>query len=179
MTILTNQMAHDDFEQARRRASWRDRLSRLTRKSNDLLSFEKIRQYLPITGTHDGGLQIVAIDKIVGSTNRYRDFDRAFFPRQTFTRHRWVSIDKAHYEDVILPPVELIKIGESYFVSDGNHRVSVARIRGQKFIDAHVIEIETTVPGDDVLVKKASIQSFWNALWSAFWPRSGCVHPVQ
>jgi hypothetical protein len=46
---------------------------------------------------------------------------------------------------VILPPIELYKMGEMYFVKDGNHRVSVARERGQVFIDAQVIEIDTPV----------------------------------
>jgi hypothetical protein len=44
-----------------------------------------------------------------------------------------------------LPPVELIQVGEMYFVRDGNYRVSVAYARGQAFIDAYVTEIE--VPG--------------------------------
>ena len=57
-----------------------------------------------------------------------------------------MSIDSAHIEDVILPPVDLFKIGEIYFVRDGNHRISVARERGQEFMDAYVIEIDVPVP---------------------------------
>jgi hypothetical protein len=45
-----------------------------------------------------------------------------------------------------LPPVELFKVGEVYFVRDGNHRVSVARARGQDFIDAQVTEIRVSRP---------------------------------
>jgi hypothetical protein len=56
-----------------------------------------------------------------------------------------VSIDRAHYEQVPLPPVELFKIGDVYFVKDGNHRVSVARDRGQIYIDAYVTEIDIPV----------------------------------
>ena len=76
---------------------------------------------------------------------RYRDFDRAFLPRQERTRGRWVNVDSAHHEDIILPPVDLYKVGEIYFVRDGNHRISVAREQGQDFIDAHVTEIEVPV----------------------------------
>ena len=47
--------------------------------------------------------------------------------------------------DIDLPPVELYKIGEVYFVKDGNHRVSVARERGQVYIDAYVIQIISDV----------------------------------
>jgi ParB-like chromosome segregation protein Spo0J len=39
-----------------------------------------------------------------------------------------------------LPPVDLIRVGESYFVRDGHHRVSAARALGQAFIEATVTE---------------------------------------
>jgi hypothetical protein len=42
--------------------------------------------------------------------------------------------------------VLLYKVGEVYFVVDGNHRVSVARQRGQEFIDAEVREVVSRVP---------------------------------
>ena len=45
-----------------------------------------------------------------------------------------------------LPPVELYKIGDIYFVRDGNHRVSVARQQGQVYIDAYVTELQVDVP---------------------------------
>jgi hypothetical protein len=47
---------------------------------------------------------------------------------------------------VLLPPVQLYKVGDVYFVKDGNHRVSVARERGVEFIDAEVIECRAKVP---------------------------------
>ncbi len=40
-----------------------------------------------------------------------------------------------------MPPVELYKMGEAYFVVDGNHRVSVARYHGAQWIDARAIEV--------------------------------------
>ncbi|MGH2473028.1 MAG: hypothetical protein ACRDG6_11615, partial [Candidatus Limnocylindria bacterium] len=92
----------------------------------------------------------VLIDQIVGSVGRYRDFDRAFLPRQVKTRDRWESVDRAHREGTEVPPIELYKIGEVFFVKDGNHRVSVARERGQAFIDAHVIEVTAPAPVDSV-----------------------------
>jgi hypothetical protein len=51
------------------------------------------------------------------------------------------------------------KVGETYFVKDGNHRVSVAHLDGQQFIDAEVIELDVPIPpevGDstkDLLLK--------------------------
>ncbi len=141
-----DKLAQEDFEHALRRAFWRQVISLLTGKSNELLPFEEVRKRLPLRGQRYLGLQTVPLDKIVGSESRYNDFDRAFLPRQTHTRDRWINIDKAHYQEIQLPPVELYKIGDVYFVRDGNHRVSVARERGQEFIDAYVTEIDVPVP---------------------------------
>lgn len=138
-------LAIRDFDQAVSKARWRDWLSWLVNKNNNLLSFEQIRHTLPFKGQRYLGLQFVPLEKIVGSEGRQREFDRAFFPRQSHSKERWVSIDKAHYKAVPLPPVELIKIDAVYFVIDGHHRISVARARGQEFIDATVTEIETPV----------------------------------
>jgi hypothetical protein len=144
--MAIEQMANQDFDRAVMKGFWRKVAARLTGRTNDLLPYDDVRQRLVMQGQHYIGLRQVLIDQIIGSSGRYRDFDRAFLPLQTRTRQRWVSIDKAHYEDVILPPVELYKMGEVYFVKDGNHRVSVARERGQVFVDAYVTEIDLPVP---------------------------------
>jgi len=89
------------------------------------------------------GVKQIETDKIIGSVSRYHDFDRAFLPKQTHTRSRWESIDRAHFKQIILPPIEVYKIGDAYFIKDGNHRVSVAREKGQAFIDAYVTEVHT------------------------------------
>jgi len=88
----------------------------------------------------------VPIKNIVGSVDRYRDFDKAFLPTQDHTAWRWKSVNRAFYDEVDLPPVKVYQVGEVYFVVDGNHRVSVARERGIEFIDAEVIECQARVP---------------------------------
>lgn len=139
-------MANLDFERAFQKGFWRKVLRWLTGESNDLLPFDAVKDRLPIQGQHYIGLCQVPIDQIVGSMGRYRDFDRAFVPLQKRTKDRWVSIDKAHYESISLPAVELYKMGDVYFVRDGNHRVSVARERGQLIVDAFVTEIDIPIP---------------------------------
>lgn len=141
-------LALRDFERARSRAFWRDLVSWVTGMCNEPLRLERVRGSLPAGGQHYLGLQAVSIKKIVGSAGRFRDFDRAFLPRQEHTMERWVRIDEAHIRQQPLPPVDLIKVGQVYFVKDGHHRVSVARARGQEFIDAVVIEIELLAPVD-------------------------------
>ncbi len=128
------------------------------------MPFDEIRRSLPVGGQHDVGNQQVLMDKIVGSIGRYQDFDRVFLPRRTHTRGRWESIDKAHLQDISLPPIELYKIGSVFFVRDGNHRVSVARERGQAYIDAYVTEIDVPfmidedTDIDEVIRKSEAIQ---------------------
>ena len=147
-TTVINQLALQDFERASRKRFWRDLFSRLARKCNSLLAFHQIHQNLPLDNEHFKGLQTVSLDKIIGSEGRYHDFDRAFFPRQRHLRERWASINRAYYEQTPLPPVKLTQVGGVYFVQDGNHRISVARVRGQDFIEAYVTELDLSVPVD-------------------------------
>jgi Domain of unknown function (DUF4032) len=140
------QAAKEDFEQAYSKSFWRSILSWLRQNRNELLPFDEVLNRFPSKGQHYIGLKQVPIEQIVGSVSRYQDFDRAFLPKHIHIRTRWESVDRAWLQDVVLPPIELYKIGDIYFVKDGNHRVSVARENGQVFIDAYVIEIDVPVP---------------------------------
>lgn len=143
---MINDQVNADFDRARNKALVSDLLSVLSGRENRLLPFHEIRRRLNPEGESYRGVQTVPISKIVGSMDRYQDFDRAFLPRKKFTQGRWKNVDRAYYEDVHLPPVQLYKVGDIYFVKDGNHRVSVARERGVEFIDAEVIEGHVRVP---------------------------------
>lgn len=135
-----------DFNTARLKAFFRNVLAFLLGQRNDLLSYNEVREKLKVGGPIYRGMQTVLVKNIVGSVNRYRDFDRAFLPAQTFTADRWLKINRAFYQDVSLPPVLLYQVGEVYFVLDGNHRVSVAREKGQEYIEAEVRECLVRVP---------------------------------
>ena len=132
----------EDFDRAMSKGWWRHVISRLSRRSDDLLSYDDVRKHYEVKGQRELGVRIVPIDQIIGSMGRCHEFDSAFYPRQTDTSDRWMSIARATYKNVALPLVELFKVGDSYFVQDGHHRISVARANGQDFIDAHVIEVE-------------------------------------
>lgn len=143
---IIRRMAQADYEAALRKSFWRSLFSLVTQSDNRLLSFDDVMKTLPIMGQHYAGLKQIEIDKVVGSVGRYRDFDRAFLPTQKATQGRWINIDEAALKDIVLPPIEVYKVGEVYFVRDGNHRVSVARSQGAKYIDAVVIEVDIPVP---------------------------------
>lgn len=139
-------ITREDFNRARRKAFLSQLLAIVTRSANELLSFEEVRARLNVRGQHYLGPQTVPLDHIVGSEGRYADFNRQFAPRHDATKFRWMSIDRAHHEAVPLPAIELYKLGDIYFVKDGNHRVSVARQQGQQEIDALVTELVVDVP---------------------------------
>jgi hypothetical protein len=142
-----SRQAEIDFDRARFRAFLRESANLIARRPNELLSFDAVRRSLVAYGSSYRGIQTVPIEQIVGSaTNRYADFDRAFLPAQARTKSRWKRIDQLRMEGEELPPVQLYKLGDLYFVRDGHHRVSVARETGQAFIDAEVIQVQTRVP---------------------------------
>lgn len=135
-------MASEDFSRARTK-EFLQRISGLLDPNRDnLLSLEEVRSILKPGGEVYKGLQTVPLELIVGSEGRYRDFNRHFLPRRDYLKTRWVNVDLAHYTDVPLPPIRLYEIGGVYFVRDGNHRVSVARLRGQAHIDAEVSSLD-------------------------------------
>src|SRR5699024_9072130 len=135
-----------DFDRARNKSFVNDLVSALSRRENRLMPFHEFRRRLNPEAESYRGMQEVPISQIVGSMDRYQDFDRAFLPRRKYSGGRWKNIDRAYYQDVTLPPVQLYKVGDIYFVKDGNHRVSVARERGVEYIDAEVIEGHVRVP---------------------------------
>jgi hypothetical protein len=165
-STYTYNAAKADFETALRKGFWNSIVSWITQKDNTLMPYDEIRKSLPLSAEHYMGLRNIPVDKIVGSVGRYHDFDRAFLPLRNTTKGRWISVDRAHLENVNLPPIEVYKVGEVFFVRDGNHRVSVARERGQIYIDADVIEIDTPIPVDkdtdiDTLIRKSEQLEFY------------------
>lgn len=132
----------------------------VNRKNAIIPDFSQAEEMLKGKGRHDLGLQVVRIDCIVGSFNRSSDFDQEFYPRRMDYPERWTRIARAHYEGVELPPIELYKVGSSYFVVDGNHRVSVGLALDQQFIDAHVIEFDADLDEQlTIVVSPAQVES--------------------
>jgi hypothetical protein len=116
-------------------------VGRITGQQTALRSLGADLESYRICGQRHIGLKAVSLDHIIGSEGRSKDFDSQFRPLRTHTRARWCSVAWAHENDVTLPAIDLIQIGDSYYVRDGNHRVSVARASGQISIDANITEL--------------------------------------
>ena len=161
MSELYESTSRQEWEQARRTAFIQDVLGAFTERSVDLLPFEEVRQKLHLLNARYLGLQEVPLDHIVGSVGRSRDFTLTFFPREAGLQDRWQRVNQLMTQRSGAPPIELYKVGQVYFVRDGNHRVSVAKQHDVPTIEAYVWEYETRAPVepdidiDDLLCKAA------------------------
>lgn len=92
-------------------------------------------------------LQLVPLAQIKGScSGRLHDFDASLRPLRQHNKARWLSVAMAYYMHKPLPPVELVKVDDVYFVLDGHHRLSVAGSMGIEAIEANVTEWHLAKP---------------------------------
>lgn len=133
MSGACDRRAHNLFRAARAEAAIKGALAKVGRRSREL-------PILAQTGTRGShaGLKTVAMANIRGSEDRRGDFDIDFLPLNDRTSARWHSIARARLEGRALPVVNLLKIGDAYYVRDGHHRISVARLLGETAIEAEV-----------------------------------------
>ena len=139
-------MPDPEFERAKRKATWRRILSFVTGRPTFLLPFELVRERLGAQPVGSGREQWIDLDRIVGSVNRYREFDREFLPLSWRTAERWQRVRDSLYTADEFPAIDVYEIGGDYYVTDGNHRVSVAKRLGHKRIRARVIAFRPDVP---------------------------------
>jgi uncharacterized ParB-like nuclease family protein len=137
--LLSMLDAEEDWNRARRKILYQEVVCFFKQCSVDLLSFEEVRTKLHLSQRICRGLQEIPLDRIRGSVGRYDDFTSAFLPRKRHMQERWERVDVAMIAGKT-PPIDVYQVGESYFVLDGNHRVSIARQHGLESIEAYVWE---------------------------------------
>ncbi len=127
----------DRYHAIRRHGRLDSLFGRLTGRSSQLLDLAAVHGRLEGQRSY-AGTRPVRISQIRGSEGRCQDFDQEFNPRSEKNLARWLSVAQAKLQGVVLPPVELIQVGETYFVRDGHHRISVAHALGEEYIDAEI-----------------------------------------
>ncbi len=160
--------AIQDFDAARARAFRRSLRTILTGRAQRLRSIEPVLRAAGLEGRSFGGVREIPIDRIVGSAApdaKTSDFDPGFLPINRRMRERWTRIYQAMVEGDELPPIDVYKVDDNYYVIDGHHRVSVARNLGRPMINARVINVKTRAPlGPDTdaeaLLKAAEYAAF-------------------
>lgn len=136
-----------EFEKSRRQAAVKQIAARLSGRDTRLLPFEAIRSELRQQNPMYKGIQDIPLDAIVGSVGRYREFNRQFLPLSDNLQERWVNLQNLA-QTTGWPPIEAYKVGNIYFVKDGNHRVSVARHLKIAFLEGHVWEYPESLTVD-------------------------------
>jgi HSP20 family molecular chaperone IbpA len=152
----------NDFLRARRRQVLGRIVNRLRREPDDVnlvLPFDEVIAALGLRGERAVGLRTIPLSQVVGTLDSRHDFDRRFRPTSGKLRERWERLALAQRRGESIPPIDVYRIGELYFVKDGHHRVSIAIATRQKTIEAYVTDVQTVVPADgirhrgDLLVK--------------------------
>jgi hypothetical protein len=130
--------AHRLYGRARWAQQRKQLRANLTGRNRRLFTLDEVEARAAVTQRYSTGTQTVALDQIRGSADKAGDFDIDFYPAQERTENRWLQVATAFLRGVSLPPVELIQVGDTYFVVDGHHRISVARTLRYTHIDAVV-----------------------------------------
>ena len=135
--------AHADFQRARR--------AHIATRAVRWLPLRRTRPSNPraLNGVHalawtTSALRVIPLDAIVGTVEATTDFDAEFRPTTNRISARWLRVALAHRRGHLLPPITAIEGPDGYYVTDGRHRVSVARALGQTDIEAWVSPVRTT-----------------------------------
>ena len=137
----------------RRRQALARLVQRLRRGPDDvnvILPLDEVLAALGRRGERRLGLQTIRLDSIVGTVDSTRDFDRKFRPTNGRVRERWERLALAQRRGEAIPPIDVYKVGDLYFVEDGHHRVSIALASGAKTIEAYVTEVRTQLPAGGI-----------------------------
>jgi hypothetical protein len=141
--------AGEDFDAARFRGFRRAVRDALTGRASRLVALDTVLEAAGAEGRSFGGVQEIPVDKIVGSAAspaKAGDFLPGFLPASRRMRDRWTRVYTAMVEGGELPPIDVYRVGDGYYVIDGHHRVSVARSLGRDMINARVIDVKTRAP---------------------------------
>ena len=91
------------------------------------------------------GLRGVPLDRIVGTMRHPSQNTADFLPlprlRGENWAARWQRINRALDGLTVLPPVDLVQVGEDFYVEDGHNRVAAARLAGAGEVDADVTQL--------------------------------------
>ena len=111
------------------------------RRSEPLIPLPSALEALGDEGVVSRYTDEVLLDRVAGSAARFEDFDADFKPlRRT---DRMAEVRRRFEAGTYPPPLDLVQLGDLYFVLDGHHRVAAARERGWTTLPARVRRVCT------------------------------------
>lgn len=140
--------ARERFEAARFRAFRRAIRAALAGRGRRLIPLDEILEAAGFEGQSSGGVREIPLELVVGPAHagRTKDFDAAFLPTTRRLRDRWARLYEAQLAGAEIPPIDVYRMDNRYYVIDGHHRVSVFRSLGHDTIKARVTEVRTRAP---------------------------------
>ena len=112
------------------------------------------------------GLRSAPLERIVGTMRHPSQNTADFLPlpklRRENWRARWQRINRAVDNLAMLPPVDLVQVGDDYWVEDGHNRVAAARLAGAAEVDADVTQLllpGVTRPGQGTIEASTMVDS--------------------
>src|SRR4051812_29756493 len=120
-----------------------DRLNRIPLRSL-YADFPEARSYV----RREVGLRSIPLDEIAGTAvagpaQRGSDFTPMPAFRSQNWEARWHRLSRATNDLAILPPIDVLRFGDRYWVEDGHNRVAAALRNGQVEIDAAVTDLRS------------------------------------
>jgi hypothetical protein len=94
-------------------------------------------------GTMGRREDVVPLTAVVGSASRSIDFDADFRLTNPVLRQRREGLSAMMRAGGYPAPLDLVQLGELYFVRDGHHRVSAAKALGWDYLPARVTRMCT------------------------------------
>ncbi|OHD54928.1 MAG: hypothetical protein A2Y33_02955 [Spirochaetes bacterium GWF1_51_8] len=119
--------------------------SRKTRPEERLISLNELTALVKPSVTSYSGVQDIEVSKVIGTENRSEYFGEDFLPLLPIMDDRWRKVRSLMLEGKITAPVEAFEYGGYYFIRDGNHRASVAKVEGIEFLSAVVTLMQIPV----------------------------------
>jgi hypothetical protein len=127
---------------------YEDLLENLGLKDQHIRCFQHVSQDGSSLNRRDLGVIPVPVERIVGTVSRCRDVRTDFQPSRNRSLPRLGQIREAMKRGEIMPPLELNRLRDEYYVLDGHHRVAVAKEMDMAYLDAHVVDY---LPSSDTL----------------------------
>ena len=162
-TGLVHQDARDDFDRARRQASWVKLAGWLLGHPASHNRLAVLGEVTTMTAAPGPGARrmeyeraghlgptaeaLVPIDQIVGTVEPTGFFDRHFRPTSEVPRTRFERIATSILSGHGMDPVDLYRCGGQYYVLDGRHRIAVARALGERWILANITDVRLNPQG--------------------------------
>ena len=168
--VTNRMMAVEFFKHAFWKARMHSTISKLLRNASCLKTFDEVIKNKNFQSIYLGVLEI-SVENIVGTVGRVNDFDNYFRPLKKHLSNRWINMALLS-GGAGWPPIDVYKVGTEFYVIDGHHRTSFARISGMEFVDANVWEVRLVPDNNrnEPLNEQVSVELDWVPVYEQLIP---------